>query len=649
MLLLIVFSSCYKYETIDYDYENYNRLVGPQGGHINFFYNYGADTNMLLETDTNNIIVELDVPEGALDSNFIFNFYTYEDFEVADELSKGLAMVGTKFFYFVPIPESEGYHEHEEADLSYHYSMNFNKPITVKFHFKVGLENETNINSKRLKYEYYNMFNANYRLYRIKIPRIDEWSNIRNVFVQWNRQGYPVGYMASDLYDIILGYWYPFSTNQVMSASIINWSPVDEFEINPDDNSVEFQINNSDYMYVLARITQIPVTQLPVKIKLLITDYFNIEIIRAAFIEGNYFVLLEDHSVARFSKKGDFISLEKYNVPFASLPNMIKSYLITNYHDEYMQGNIFTLNDDTTVQYQINFQNGECLVFNNYSGVFEYVGKYVYTDDFSGLPQSIKDYIDTKYPDATYTNLLYQDDGYEQLYVVYIGYQGKHIKLFVSAVGDVYYSIYYGLKKQDIPDPVSSYIDSVFNGLEIKTIELYDYVDSSEYQVIMLNEGRIDMKPDGTLIYADYPILVSEVPEIVNNAVADKFTSSSMISARYLFFSNIEYELYYVEDLFVDVKSSGKVIFAMGTNFYDLPENARTYIIDNYSEDEFGDFFYDSGEYSDEGNPYYVVTLQDNTILFFDDDGNYEPNKKVNLKRRNQAIQKYQQFIQNRN
>ncbi len=644
ILSIIFVSGCYKYETIDYDYESYNRLVGPQGGHIIFYNNYSDDSLMFNGVDTNNIIVELEVPEGALDSNYIFNFYTYENYNNAEELSKGLAIIGSKFFYFVPIPEAEGYHEHDQADLTYHYSMDFNKPITVKFHFKIGIDNKSDVNLTRLKYNYYNYFNANYKLFRIKIPRIDEWGADRNIFVKWNEQGYPIGYQEADLSDIILGYWYPNSYNEVQSSSIINWADVAGFQINADDNSVEFQINNSDYIYVLARITQIPLSQLPNKIKVFVEAFFDVDILRAAMNNGRYQVLLEDHSLAFFDNKGSFDFLQKFNVPYSSLPTVIKTYLRENYADVYMQGNIFTIDSDSVIWYQINMQNGETLNFDNYSGSgFQYTGKNVYTDNFDELPQSITDYITEHYPNASYRNLYYNENiSYGRNYVVYIYYQNKNIKLNFNSSGVFLEAIYYGIKKEEIPEPVTSYLDSVFQGIEIQTIELYDYLDSSLYEINMLNGGMITIKPNGTLLYAQYPIEITLVPSNILNVVENKFTSSSLISADYYCIDQNLYSLYYVEDLYVEVSTTGVISIAFGTNFYDLPVNAQNYIIDNYSQEMFSNFFYDNA--ANDGNATYEVGLTDESYIYFDDDVNYLSGKKKNNNRRNKVMQKYQQM-----
>ena len=129
----IIISGCFRAPEIDYDYQKYNRVVGRDGGIVTFYANYANDSNLYLSgIDTTTKILELNVPAGALDTDVVFNFYQYDDISVAKELSKGLSNVGSKFIYFVPVLASDGYHEHDNADLTYHLSLEFNEPVTVK-------------------------------------------------------------------------------------------------------------------------------------------------------------------------------------------------------------------------------------------------------------------------------------------------------------------------------------------------------------------------------------------------------------------------------------------------------------------------------------------------------------------------------------
>ncbi|RLD69873.1 MAG: hypothetical protein DRJ10_20970, partial [Bacteroidetes bacterium] len=54
--IFLVFQSCYKEpDFTNFNYETYNRIVGPLGGEINFYANYGDDSQ-------NSVLVNINVP-----------------------------------------------------------------------------------------------------------------------------------------------------------------------------------------------------------------------------------------------------------------------------------------------------------------------------------------------------------------------------------------------------------------------------------------------------------------------------------------------------------------------------------------------------------------------------------------------------------
>jgi hypothetical protein len=66
LLLAILTFGCYKEpDFVNFNYETYNRVVGPEGGIINFYANYDDD-------DHANLLVRLDFPQDALDSLLVF-------------------------------------------------------------------------------------------------------------------------------------------------------------------------------------------------------------------------------------------------------------------------------------------------------------------------------------------------------------------------------------------------------------------------------------------------------------------------------------------------------------------------------------------------------------------------------------------------
>jgi len=105
-------------------------MVGPEGGIIHFFENYSNDFGVI-NADSSDFLLQLNVPQRALDSTIVFNFYQFENYNIASELSKGLAQVGTKFIYFVPVYASDGYHEHDEANLTYRLRVNLDYDFII--------------------------------------------------------------------------------------------------------------------------------------------------------------------------------------------------------------------------------------------------------------------------------------------------------------------------------------------------------------------------------------------------------------------------------------------------------------------------------------------------------------------------------------
>ncbi len=178
-LLTLLFQSCYQEpDFTNFDYNTYNRTVGPLGGEINFYGNYGNDSE-------NDVIVNINFPTGALDSVMVFNMYQFEDYELVLQMEDGFSEIGSKFLYLVPFYESDGYHERGQMDLSYHLSAEFNESVEVTYNFladEVVLSAE-NWQESELYNDYYKRTNRSFRLFRIKIPKLDEWGEDNNIYV----------------------------------------------------------------------------------------------------------------------------------------------------------------------------------------------------------------------------------------------------------------------------------------------------------------------------------------------------------------------------------------------------------------------------------------------------------------------------------
>ncbi len=631
ILISIFISSCYKRPITDYNYSNYNRQVGKDGGTITFYANYAQDSGLYFQDTTNNKLLEITVPAGALDSDMIFNFYQYQDFSVADELSKGLASIGSKFIYFVPIPAADGYHEHDNADLTYHTDIKFNSPVSVTYHYNAKT-NISTINDKKLQYYFYYWLNSNYKLYKIKIPKYNEWSEDRNIYVQWNQQGYPIGYYANDLSDIILGYWFPKTSYENVYSSIVNWQECSDYSIDTENQTVTFNIESSDYIYVLARVIQIDINKIHGKIKTYISNNFDSEIQRAAFVNGQLEIILENGVLLSFSFLGDLISAKKYNIPTNQIPLFIKNYITTNYPNTAMQGNVIEYLQGDTI-FSINLVNSTTLLFELYDGHFTYSGKTEFTDNMNDIPASIIDYINNNYPNAKINSITNYSMFDQQVVNVYLTYENKNIRIFFNENGQFENLLYYGLKTSDITSDVTDYLNQNFANQDIITITHYVSPDSSYYSLTMTNNTQIDIKDNGSLMSIISFVQPENIPSEVMDVIIAKYTSSHISSADYIYYYGQEkYSLYFLEDLYLDIKADGTIEYATSSNYLDLDSIVKINFSSlGYTKNDFEHFEYYFDNITTPAGYYYYVYLNDYQMITFDNDGNYISTQKSRL------------------
>lgn len=623
--IILIFSSCFKYPEIDYNYQNYNRVVGKDGGTITFYSNYSNDSAFYLNgADSSSDILELIVPAGALDTDIVFNFYQYQDINTALELLKGLSKVGSKFYYLVPVYYSDGYHEHDDADLTYHLSLKFNKPVTVKYYFK-STNSLNTIDEKKLQFEFYDRANINYRLYRLKIPEIDQWGN-RNIFVRWNQQGYPIGYNSTDINDIILGLWYPFSDADEYKTSLTNWEQVDNLTFNAD-NSVSFEIESTDYIYVIAQVINIPFESLPLKIVNYVHSIWNTNIDRAAFIDQQFQIILENGYLLYFERNGDFAFAEKYNLNSNDIPNNIFSYINANFAGQSIKTNLVKILPsipNSILQYSITLTNNTALLFTGDSSSVTYSGKIVYGFDVQSLSTDIKTFIYSNFADAQILNIIYNDIASDKYYAVYIKYNNRNAKVYFDDAGSYLYTVYYGLKQTEISAEVTNYLKLKFPDIDLVSIDLVYSTDSSFYNIQLLNSAYLQMSETAELYYADYYVKLNQIPSQLIDTIDKRFNSNQIVESYYHFENNQgRYYIGFQEQLNISSTENGEIIKAEGRNFLDLPPSARNYIKNNYGEQNFADFFY---AYDNSTSVYrytFHATLKDGTILLFDRNGNF--------------------------
>jgi len=234
IIVLCFLFSCHKRTILDEDYSDFRRVIGPEGGVINF-YEYNPEVSIP------DVLVKMEFPKNALDSFVVFNMYEFYDDAVYHELYDLDRIAITQFLYFVPFYESYGYNEHTVNTPDYHLSIDFNIPVTVTY----------NVNNYLLGKS---TFSYDAKLYKIKIPRLNEWGIEfdDNIWIKWNYQRYPDGYDDTDIFYLITGRWTEESDWGYGEVSLANWEEVDAFYYNGMEGTVRFNINNTDYIYVMA-------------------------------------------------------------------------------------------------------------------------------------------------------------------------------------------------------------------------------------------------------------------------------------------------------------------------------------------------------------------------------------------------------------
>jgi hypothetical protein len=228
--LSILISSCYKRLVPEYDYSEFRRVIGREGGDINF-YEYNPQDSIP------KVLVKMHFPEDALDSFVVFNMYEFYDQQTYIDLLLLNKTEESKFLYFIPFYESEGYNEQSQSETNYHLSILFNKAVTITYNLSNYPINESS------------------KLYKILIPQKDTWDD--NVWVNWSNQGYPDGYDDLDLIYLITGRWTELNAWGTGNPSLHNWIeiPEESYVFNPADSTLTFDIYDTDYMYVMGKPT----------------------------------------------------------------------------------------------------------------------------------------------------------------------------------------------------------------------------------------------------------------------------------------------------------------------------------------------------------------------------------------------------------
>ena len=231
-LSILILNSCHKRnDDVLIDYDLYSRKIGPEGGELVFFRNYAMDNN---REDT---LLKMIVPQDALDTTIIVNSYTYFNEVLYRELYVEFDVLQEcDFFYLLPFYNFSNANDSINSyKLDNHLSIDFNYPVTFTYYVDTA--------------KYYSP-ESYYSLYRIKAPRYNEWSN-EEIWTEFNKQGYPNGFIDLDLYYLINGKWNSSGGYGTSGYSMTNWEKVSNYTIDTEGHSITFLMDKTDYIYVL--------------------------------------------------------------------------------------------------------------------------------------------------------------------------------------------------------------------------------------------------------------------------------------------------------------------------------------------------------------------------------------------------------------
>ncbi|MEN8121987.1 MAG: PepSY-like domain-containing protein [Bacteroidota bacterium] len=595
----LIFQSCYKEpDFTNFDYETYNRIIGPDGGIINFYSNYSNDSK-------NDVLVSLDVPIDALDSVMVFNMYQFEEYELVMQMDRGFSSIGSKFLYFVPFYESQGYHERSQLDISYHLSVEFNKPITITYNFlaeDMELSAE-NWQQAELYSDYYKRTNMAYRLFRIKIPKLDEWGENNNIYVNWNTQGYPNGYDRTDLNYIISGLWSSLDDWGNGETGLENWEEVTDFELNISENSVSYEINNTDYIYVLSRKLQIDIVDIPINIRNdFLSRFPDLQIERAAR-DGNYFNLyLDDNTYATFTKKGEFVSLTNDQFRISNLPPIILSHIKAKYPNQTIKKVIYT-------QYS-NSGRYELILSDGVKAYYDGTGRFIYDSRYgveqSELPADAITYLQQNHPGELITNVTSSEyDFGDNSYYIYIIYLSSNAKVSFARDYGWINTLYYALQQDDLPEGVTQYFVDNYPNSDFIEINYTESPEGEEYEIYLIDDkwflfngqSELQQKEIGSLEEDDLPVAITSY-------INTNYPYKSIAEIYYFYYNygadgaDEGYDIYFVDMLNIEFEPDGTINALYGKRRDHLPLTYRNYVDIGFPDEEIINCRYDRYGYS---------------------------------------------------
>ncbi len=343
------------------------------------------------------------------------------------------------------------------------------------------------------------------------------------------------------------------------------------------------------------------------------------------------------------SKIDDWQGVDK-----ADLPPTIQDYLDENYSGV----GIYELWLTDTGEYILLLENDMVLIFN---GGGEFILAFDLADilgdeDFEGeewedwdevnpadLPQSIRDYLATNYPDATIEEAYVDPETGEYIVILDTGICvifDKDGNFLEEIDEDEFGEEWDEVDPADLPQAIKDYVTSNYAnetieeaGVDAETGDFIVVLESGIILVFDADSNFIEAYDDEEYGDEDWDeVDITTLPQIILDYIATNYTDASIEEAA-VNTETGDYVVFLNDGTVVEFDKDGQFVEAYDeedeygdcteVEVTDLPEAILTYISSNYADRTIDEAYFNEDE-----QIYYVI-LDNDTVVVFDKDGNF--------------------------
>ena len=215
---------------------------------------------------------------------------------------------------------------------------------------------------------------------------------------------------------------------------------------------------------------------------------------------SKYEVELSSDIELYFDANGNYLGMDDDNdsVSLSNLPQSIKDYVNNNHSGESIVKAELEMEDGQDV-YEVYLSNGMELYFDTN-------GNYLSMDDdnshinISALPQSIKDYINTNYPNAT---ILYAEKDYDDGQKAYEVKLDNGMELEFDSNGNLLSSDDDNVPTSQLPQAIIDYVNNNHPNNTIKEAEIEFEDGQKMYKVELDNDMELYFDMNGNFIKSE--------------------------------------------------------------------------------------------------------------------------------------------------